>query len=449
MLMLFMKKIVSRAVLEYLRFFAKIQIFKIKPHIIGVGGSSGKSSLTELIGIVLKEKYIVNTTKEKNSETGIPLHILGIHMAEFSYKAWLAAIFLAPVRCITNWKMYNILVAEMGIDSPVEPKNMSYLLKIIQPTVGVLTNISLEHSVYFDPFIKARTDKERKEQILKRTAKEELLLIQSISKEGTAILNFDDALIKDSQATICASQLSISLYDKSATFFASHIMIDISQFAMEFIYNDKEYILKLSHPLPHHFAYEFLFAIAVGVSEGVQIEHAISLIEKNFSLPPGRMTIFEGIKNTTLIDSSYNNATLSPMLDMLDFLARLGRHRRKVVIVGDMRELGSQSKENHEVVAEKIIREADVAILIGPLLQNYALPILKNKKFPVQSFFTYSAAKQTILDGIQENDIILIKSSQNTLFLERVVEMLLSHKEDISKLCRRGEFWDKKRAQTL
>ena len=442
------RTIVAHIILEYLRFFTKIQIWKIHPFIIGVGGSSGKSSLTELVGIVLQERYIVNTTKEKNSETGIPLHILGIHMAEFSYKAWIFAILLTPFRIMINWRKYDILVAEMGIDSPVEPKNMSYLLKIIRPTMGVITNISLEHTVYFDPFIKAGTEKERKEQLLAYTAKEELLLLQSLPENGNAILNIDDPMILNAVSTVSASKTSISLYDKSATLFASHIMIDISQFAMEFVYKNKEYILKLQHSLPQHFAYEFLFAIAIGVLKGISIEQSISSIEKHFSLPPGRMTIFEGIRDTTLIDSSYNNATLSPMLDMLDFLSKLGRHRRKVVIVGDMRELGSQSKENHEIVAEKIVREADIAILIGPLLQNYASPILRSKKFPFQSFSTFSAAKQYILECIKKDDIILIKSSQNTLFLERVVEMLLENKNDVAKLCRRGEFWDKKRMQT-
>ena len=46
----------------------------------------------------------------------------------------------------------------MGIDSPLEPKNMSYLLKIIKPEIGVLTNISYEHSAYFDPLINDKSE---------------------------------------------------------------------------------------------------------------------------------------------------------------------------------------------------------------------------------------------------------------------------------------------------
>ena len=113
-----------------------------------------------------------------------------------------------------------------------------------------------------------------------------------------------------------------------------------------------------------------------------------------------------------------------------------------------MRELGSQSRATHEALAHKLMYAVDEVILIGPLLKNYAEPILKRKKFPYKSFLTFTDAKQAIKDTIRENDLILVKGSQNTLFLERVVEMLLAHGEDIDKMCRRGEFWDKKRVET-
>ena len=75
-----MKKILARFYLVYLRIFAKIQLRKFNPLIIGVGGASGKSSAVHLISLILNDKYKVKQGKGKNSETGIPLNILNINM---------------------------------------------------------------------------------------------------------------------------------------------------------------------------------------------------------------------------------------------------------------------------------------------------------------------------------------------------------------------------------
>jgi len=160
------------------------------------------------------------------------------------------------------------------------------------------------------------------------------------------------------------------------------------------------------------------------------------------------MSIFRGIKNSILIDSSYNNATLAPIIDLLDFLKNLSEKKRKVAIIGDMRELGSMSEKLHKVVAKKIAETVDFAILIGPMMRDYVVPILKEKKANHVSFNTFSEAKDFILKNIKINDVILVKSSQNTLFLERVVQMLLADSKDEARLCRRGSFWDKRRQET-
>ena len=161
------------------------------------------------------------------------------------------------------------------------------------------------------------------------------------------------------------------------------------------------------------------------------------------------MSVFKGIKDTVLIDSSYNNATLTPILDLLEFVKDIGKQRRRIGIVGDMRELGTMSKSLHEEVARKILETLDVVILIGPLSQQYILPILKKNDFPVYSFLNFTSSKSTILEITKPKNMILVKGSQNTLFLERAVEMLLENPKDREKLCRRGDYWDKIREKTL
>jgi len=444
-----MKKRLSLFILWYLRFLARLQIRKVNPLIIGVGGASGKTSLSNFIQIILKSKYVVKQSKGKNSETGIPLDILGLSMDTYVYSEWLKVIFLAPLKILADWTKYDVYIAEMGIDSPLEPKNMSYLLKIIKPRIGVLTNISLEHSAYFDPLIESGDEAERREKILKLTAEQEGMLLTSVNADGVAVLNIDDENIQKLQAAVKAKIITISKKDKVADFYMESVKNFVDEFLLHFKYKDKNYEIRIKNPLPEHFAYSFLLSIAVASAATIKIETAIKFLETGFSLPPGRMSVFKGIKNIAIIDSSYNNATLTPILDLLSFVQNVGKQRRRIGIIGDMRELGTMSKSLHETVAKKILETLDMVILIGPLSKEYMLPILKKNDFPVYSFLDFSSAKSTILEIIKPKDMVLIKGSQNTLFLERAVEILLANPKDKDKLCRRGEYWDKIRAKTL
>lgn len=444
-----MKKNISGFILWYLRVFAKLQIKKINPLIIGVGGASGKTSLSNFLHIIFNKKYSVKQGRGKNSETGIPLDILGLHLNHYTYSEWLKIMILTPFRLLFDWKKYQVYIAEMGIDSPLEPKNMSYLLKIIKPKIGVLTNISFEHSVYFDPLVDNRNLTNREEDILKLTAHQEGLLLTTLDKTDTAVLNIDDKNINSLKKDIQANIVTVSSKSKEADYYIEGIKNFVDEFLLQFKFNNKKYELKIENPLPEHFAYSFILAIAIARAADIAIEDAIRSLEKDFSLPPGRMSVFKGIKDTIIIDSSYNNATLTPMLDLLSFVQDIGKQRRRIGIIGDMRELGTMSKALHEEVAAKILTSLDTVILIGPLSQQYIAPVLKKNKFPFYSFLNYSSSKSTILETLKPKDMVLVKGSQNTLFLERAVEMLLNSPKDKEKLCRRGEYWDKIREKTL
>ena len=78
-----MKKFFSNFVLYYLRFFAKLKLAKINPIVIGVTGSAGKTSCVAAIEAILKTKFKVKTTGAANSESGIPLEILGLKMNDY------------------------------------------------------------------------------------------------------------------------------------------------------------------------------------------------------------------------------------------------------------------------------------------------------------------------------------------------------------------------------
>lgn len=442
-----MNGIFKQIVFFVLKKAAKFQLYKIKPTVVAVGGSSGKTSLASLITIILSRKYTVKNSSGKNSHTGIPLSILDINPGNYTSFDWIRITLEALLKLLTNWKKYDFFVAEMGIDGPNKPNNMSYLLSILTPDIALLTNISHEHSVYFEEAVKVSNSKEKEEEVLKLITKEEILLLFSVSEKGIVVINLDDKLIKENIKKIAANTITVSQKDKNADVFVSEVSLSLTSFKISIIYKNKEYLISIKKPLPKHYASSFALAIALSLKFGISIKEAVESLEKNFLLPPGRMSIFEGIKNTTIIDSSYNNATLPPIIDLLEFFSEVGDKRRKVAIIGDMRELGFMSEKLHKIVAEKITKTVDFAILIGPLMRKYAAPILDGK-VKYRSFITFTEARKVLLDLISKDDLILVKSSQNTLFLERAVEFLLKDKKNIKYLCRRGSIWDLKRAQT-
>src|SRR5476651_1841780 len=128
--------------LFFLRICTKLQLAKYHPTIIGITGSAGKSTAVLATQIVMTSKYgdEVQYTKKGNSETGIPFEVLKIPVKNYQGISWLIPVFLAKWHLLTYWPKYKFLIVEMGIDSDQEPKNMSYQLKMIQPSIGVLLN---------------------------------------------------------------------------------------------------------------------------------------------------------------------------------------------------------------------------------------------------------------------------------------------------------------------
>lgn len=436
-----LKKALAPIIFWHLKLWAKLQLFKVRPVVLGIGGASGKTSLSHFLYIILSEKYKVRQTYGKNSQTGIPLSILGLNPGKYTLFDWLRVIVLAPLRVLTNFERYEILIAELGIDSPLPPNNMSYLLSIVKPKIAALTNISYEHSENFDPLV---SGKNRNKKILDLTAKEEGLILTSLPQNRWAILNIDDPEINGLKNKIKAKTITVSTKVRNAHFFGE-TSID-SGFRLEIRKKDQAQSFFLPKPIPLHYATSILEALAISDVLGVPLSLSLKTLKKNFSLPPGRFTIFPGIKNTKILDSSYNSS-LIPAKDALFLLSKM--KGRRLAVLGDMRELGSLSKNQHEDLARDILKRANLAVLIGPLMQKYVTPILKRQNFEYYSFLTFSESKKTIKELIKEKDVILVKGSQNTLYLERVVEMLLRNPKDKVLLCRRGDYWDKRRRETL
>jgi len=163
---------------------------------------------------------------------------------------------------------------------------------------------------------------------------------------------------------------------------------------------------------------------------------------KQFIIPPGRGSVFAGIKDTILIDSSYN-ANLGSIKAILAMFAKFPA-KKKWVVIGDMMELGEEEKEEHEKLAEELNKMGlDRIILIGKRVKKYTYPQLASRA-NVVAFEIQKEVLPYLQETIQTGEAILFKGSQS-IYLEGIIEPLLAKNEDIAKLPRRGDFWDEQR----
>jgi len=443
-----MKKIIFLSIITYLKVLAKIQLFKWRPIVIGVTGTSGKTSTLHALEAILKEFSSLKVGHKANSESGLPINILGLKLVDFSWKSWLKVLLLAPWQILFYWPKEKLYVAEMAIDSPHSPKNMSYLLGIIRPNIGIFLNADTTHSETFDHLAISTKPEKRRLEIARLIANEKGKMIQALPSSGCAILNKDDLNAFSFGKQTNANVISFGKDRNAHVKFVDH---QPSLTGTKFIFKieEKKVVVFFNQlALPTHYGYTFSAALGCALFLQIPLQKAVKTLENHFNLPPGRATLLFGINNSYILDSSYNSS-LHPLLDSLRLLNRISP-KRKIALLADIRELGEQSKTDHQIAARQMIKSCDLVILVGPLMKKYAFPVIKNSKLECHWFATANQAANFLSKILKKDDLLLVKGSQNTLLLEIAIEKLLANPaQDKKLLCRRGEYWDKKRNQLL
>lgn len=433
-----MKNILYYSLVAYFHFFAVRQLQKNpRATIIGITGSAGKTSTRLALVHILQSRGVVKHSVHANSEIGLPLNILGLTFRSRSALDWLRLVILAPIRLLTYRDHFDYYVAELGIDSPIPPKNMTTLLRLIRPHVGIVLNASLTHAGAFDHLVKDHDPQRRAAKLTARIAKEKMQLVKSLTAKQIAIVNLDQSELSAQLKDVTARLLTFGKLPKADVQIMSN---------WRFKYLGNTYQLKINDIFPDHYAYTFAAAIATASGLGIPPSLSIPLLS-NYRAPAGRLRLFPGIKGCTIIDSSYNASPLT-MEQSLPLLKKLGGRGKRIAVLGDMRELGVSTRIAHKDLADQIMHFSDEAVLFGEATREFTYPVLKAKKFPVHHFESMTGLIVHLRKVITSKSHVLIKGSQNELFMERAVEALLRDKADAGMLCRRGVYWDKLRSQT-
>jgi UDP-N-acetylmuramoyl-tripeptide--D-alanyl-D-alanine ligase len=358
---------------------------KFKTFNICITGSNGKTTTKEIIAHILsRELPLLKTSGNYNNEIGIPLTLLQLN------------------------KSHKLLIAEMGMRGLGEIKTLT---SFISPDLAVLTNIGEAHIGLLGS----------KDNIFR--AKSELL--QSLDKDGIAILNRDDLYFLKALEIVKNKKVYTFGIENKSDIMASNIRL-ASDKGMRFtlvVQNDisKEIYFPL---LGRHNIYNALAATTVAFALGKELE----LIERGLSsfkpldLHMQLSNFFNGIK---ILNDSYNASPLS-VKSALDTLAEIAQNNRKIAILGDMLELGEKADFYHQEIGKKIVKlSIDMLITVGrggKIIAQSSIEegMAEERVFSFKKNEKIKLAKK-LLNLTKPGDFILLKGSRE-MKMEKILE---------------------------
>lgn len=433
-----MKNKLKKLLQAILKIFAVKILAKYRPEVVAVTGSVGKTSTKEAIYAVLAPTYRVRRNqKNYNNEIGIPLAIIGAEAGGRSILKWLLVFLKALGLLIAPDKNYpKILVLEMGADHPGDIK---YLTGLAPIKIAVVTAVAPVHLEYF--------------KTLEEVAREKSNLVKNLPKTGFAILNYDDKLVLAMKEKTNAQVLTFGLL-AGADILGSEISIShevdyqdvstIQGISFKLNYQGSLVPVLLPKVVGQHLVYTALAAIAVGLAYGLNL-HAMIESLKKFEPPKGRMNIILGVKNTLLIDDTYNSSPLAAAKALHQLsLINFNNYHKKYAVLGDMLELGDFTEQAHQELGQAVVEhKIDYLVAVGEKSRDIVRGAIKRgmAKDDCFSFARAEEAGRFLQPRISDGDLLLIKGSQG-MRMEKIVKELMAEPWRAEELLvRQGKEW--------
>jgi UDP-N-acetylmuramoyl-tripeptide--D-alanyl-D-alanine ligase len=349
--------------------------------VVAVGGSNGKTTTKELLASILRQKLdTVWSEASFNNDIGVPLTLLRLE------------------------KKHEAGVMEVGTNHPGE---LAPLLGMVQPRMGVITNIGREHLEFFND--------------LAGVAQEEGMLAEQLPAGGVLFMNGDSEWTPQILHRTRARTVRVGVGEKN-DWRANHVRL-ASQgvaFRVESPRADfsGDYRINL---FGRHQVVNALLAMAVGAEMGLsraEIERGLAQCQP----PKMRMQLWES-NGVRVLDDAYN-ANADSMLAALQTLQDMPCKGRRVAVLGDMAELGAHSEEAHLEVGRRVA-ESGVGQLfaIGEMAALIAKAAREAGLNRVFEFRDVDSAASVVRSFVKAGDVVLLKASRAAR-LERIAEAL-------------------------
>lgn len=386
----------QQALTDYAGYILK----KYRPVVVGVTGSSGKTTTKEAIAVVLSTKFrVFKNYGSYNGRYGLP-------------------IALGQIK-----PDHQVAILEMACDSFDEIRDLA---RLTHPTVGIVTTVNHTHLARLGSLDNVAAEKGR--------------LIEALPFNGTAILNADDprvaGMVPRTQARIITFGLK-----PGADLHAGDL--ELTREGLTFALNYEGNTYPGHSPLlGRHQIYPILAAIATGLTFEIPIEVALERLARLPRLP-GRMQPLPGQKGALLIDDTFN-ASPDATLAALETLAELPG-AIKIAVLGDMPDLGDYENKAHWNVGEAVATRAHYLVTKGEKAQLIARAALYNDlgQHAVTVTFTSTDAAKAVRQHLSPDTTVLVKGGA-TVRMERVVQKLLADPDgDRAKLVRQEPGWER------
>ncbi|OPJ63239.1 UDP-N-acetylmuramoyl-tripeptide--D-alanyl-D-alanine ligase [Clostridium oryzae] len=370
--------------LKAIRQMAKLYRSKLDIKVIGVTGSTGKTTTKDLIAAALSKKYKVFKTKGNfNNEIGLPLMVFSLD------------------------ESYDVAVLEMGMSNLGE---IHRLADIAAPNIAVITNIGVSHL----------ENLHTRENILKA----KLEITDFFQDDNTLIVNGENDLLH-SYETESFKLRKIGL-SESYNYGAENILLETDRVEYNLIEENSHFRERIIVPMPgKHNVINSLIAVACARIMGVSIEE-IKDGFNNLEKTSMRLDIVDCGK-FTMIDDSYN-ASPDSMYAALEVQSSM-KAKRKIAVLGTMRELGEDSYLFHkEVGAFAKNSGVDILIARGEFSKAYEEGFNSDNNF--YCFPDNESIEAFLKQNLQEGDLILIKASR-TLYFDKIANNIKSMNSDV------------------
>ena len=368
--------IVVDNVLEAIAKLAKFYRESLAIKIVGVTGSSGKTSTKDIIASVLAQKYKVYKTKGNHN------NIIGV-----------------PTTLINMDNDIDVAVIEMGID---DIGIMDKLVDMVRPDYTVITSIAPAHIQQF--------------KTIDKIVQQKCLINKHLSKEGICFYNHDCYGVKNQLIKMnLENQMFVYGFDNDCDLTISNCYL--SDKFTYFTVKQIDYSPFKVAVLGKHMALNSLAAIAIASKMGLsysQIDQGLQQV----SITNRRMQLKQ-IKDSTIIDDSYNSNPSSLVASLSTFLD-YSSNNRKVVVLGDMLELAENSALMHREIADKIdFSQFDSIILIGQQMKNL-YERLQQENIESKWFVDWQSSLSEVKKQVNKESVTFFKSSNSMRFNELI-----------------------------
>ena len=354
--------------------------------LIGVTGSTGKTTTKEAIAHVLSTRFrVLKSEGNFNNHFGLPLMLLKIEPE------------------------HDLAVIEMGMSHAGE---IAALAKIAQPEIGVVTNVAPVHLEFFDS--------------VASIARAKYELIEALPPRGTAILNSDDEYVSQFGRDFRGKVVLYGLR-ASADVRAENIEpqgLEGSTFDVVVGGCREHAVLRL---VGMHNVYNSLAAVAAGLSRGLSPSEAVAALAT--LAPADKRGQVVKLGNITVINDCYN-CNPKALEAMVDALAAMPAKRR-VVVVGEMLELGPAGEDLHRQSGEDIASKK-IDLLLGVRGQaQQMVEVASQAGMRAEFVATPEEAGEWLARETRDGDVVLLKASRGVK-LERALEKWQSQKSSVA-----------------